>query len=58
MYIIGHAIDERINVHIKTLAVKSKTDSLRYEIGNMLMLLGADSDITRGIKNDLFVPKR
>lgn len=58
MSIIGHATDDKIVVHLKTLAVKSKTDSLKYEIGNMFMLLGADSDKTKGIKNEIFIQRK
>lgn len=57
MKLIGEAVDKQICVYLKTLAVKSKTDSLKYEIGNMLMLLGADSDSMKGNKNALFLLK-
>ena len=57
MQIIGTAIDNHISVIVKTLAVKSPSNIARYEIGNMLMVLGADSDITKGYKSDYFFPK-
>ena len=57
MRILGVAIDSHIGVIMKTLAVKSPSNIARYEIGNMLMLLGVDSDITKGYKSDFFFPK-
>ena len=57
MRIIGTAIDNHIGVIMKTLAVRSPSNIARYEIGNMLMLLGVDSDITKGYKSDYFFPK-
>lgn len=57
MRIIGTAIDNHIGVIVKTLAVKSQSNIARYEIGNMLMVLGVDSDITKGYKSDYFFPK-
>ncbi len=57
MNIIGAATDRGVKIHVKTLAVKSKTDVSRYEAGNMLMLLGVDSDIRKGFPNPFFVPK-
>ncbi len=57
MHIIGSAIDYHIGVIMKTLAVKSPSNIARYEIGNMLMVLGVDSDITKGYKSDYFFPR-
>ena len=57
MRLIGYAIDNNINVAVRTLAVKSKSNIARYEIGNMLLVLGADSQVTKGYKNQFLVPK-
>ncbi|MCK5130533.1 MAG: asparaginase [Candidatus Sabulitectum sp.] len=46
--LIGKATDQGIHVEMKTLATKSRTNLELYEIGNMLQILGADSDIRRG----------
>lgn len=57
MKAIGCAVDKKISVFAKTLAVRSKSDIAKYETGNMLMVLGVDSDSTRGFCADFFFPK-
>jgi L-asparaginase/Glu-tRNA(Gln) amidotransferase subunit D len=46
--ILGNATDRHLQVHIKTSAVKSISDTSLYEIGNYLMIVGADSDRFKG----------
>ena len=55
---IGYAVDKGIKVISKTIAVKSKSNIARYEIGNMLLVLGVDSDLARGYRFEFFRPKR
>lgn len=55
--LIGTAVDHGIEVYIKTLAVKSKSNLERYEVGNMLMALGAKSDTTQNLLDRIFLPK-
>lgn len=57
MSIIGAAVDSNIKVVAKSLAVRSKSDLSRYEIGNMLMVLGVDSDSVVGYRNEFFIKK-
>lgn len=45
---IGGAVDSNIRVLIRTLAVKSKTNTSLYECGQMLMVLGVHSDLHKG----------
>lgn len=58
MQIIGNAIDLNIHVYVRTLAVKSKSDVGKYEVGNMLMVLGADSEMTCGYSTEFFCLKQ
>lgn len=55
--IIGRAIDNDALIHMKTTAVKSNTDSMRYEIGNKMYIIGVDSDVVKGIKTDVIIKK-
>jgi L-asparaginase/Glu-tRNA(Gln) amidotransferase subunit D len=41
---IGDAVDLGIRVVVRTTAVKSKTNTSLYEVGQMLCLIGVDSD--------------
>jgi hypothetical protein len=41
---IGQAVDGGIDVRIRSLAVKSRTNTLNYETGNILMILGVNSE--------------
>lgn len=58
MKAIGTAVDKHIKVYAKTLAVKSKSNIAKYEAGNMLMVLGVDSDTTLGYQTEFFYPKK
>ena len=55
---IGVAVDLGINVKIRSLAVKSRTNTLNYEPGNILMMLGVDSEETPGWKTNYLKPRQ
>ncbi len=55
--IIGRAIDNNALIHMKTTAVKSNTNSMRYEIGNKMYIIGVDSDMVKGLKTDIIRKK-
>ncbi len=57
MYQIGNAVDKGINVIVKSYAYKSVTNTLRYEAGNMMMMLGVNSDVIKLSKNFVIVRK-
>ena len=54
---VGRAVDGGIDVRIKSLAVKSRTNTLNYETGNILMALGVNSEDVAGWNTRYFQPK-
>lgn len=54
---IGNAIDNNIEVWVKSSAVKVKTNTDKYEIGVMLKCIGVNSDVTKGWVTNYFSPK-
>jgi hypothetical protein len=55
--LIGKAVDGGIDVRIRSLAVKSRTNTSNYETGNLLRILGVDSDDVKGWKTRYLLPK-
>jgi hypothetical protein len=55
--IIGRAVDDGISVHVRSLAVKSRSNTHNYETGNLLMILGVDSDEIPGWSTRYFLPR-
>ncbi len=53
MRVIGQAIDNGIQVIIKSYAVRSQTNTQRYEMGNKLWFLGVDSEINPGLETTI-----
>ena len=42
--IIGKAVDEGINTYVKTIVAGSNSNTIKYENGNMVMILGVICD--------------
>jgi Asparaginase, N-terminal len=55
--VIGTAVDEGVSMRIRTLAVKSRSNSDNYETGNLLKVLGVESDDVPGWDTRYFVPR-
>jgi hypothetical protein len=55
---IGVAVDLGIDCKIRSLAVKSRTNTLNYEPGNILMALGVDSEEASGWKTRYLKPRQ
>lgn len=53
MQIIRQAIDDGIQIIIKSYAVIRKTNSMRYEMGNKLWFLGVDSELNPGLDSTI-----
>lgn len=55
MQVIGQAIDNGIQIIIKSYAVRSKTNTMRYEMGNKLWFLGVDSELNPGLDTTIII---
>jgi len=55
--VVGKAVDAGVDVRIRSLAVKSRTNTMNYETGNILMVLGVDSEETAGWDTRYLQPK-
>lgn len=55
---LSRATDLGIRVVMRTQALRSDTDLAKYEVGNMLLVVGADSDVERGWKLGYLTPRR
>jgi hypothetical protein len=54
---IGQAVDGGIDVRIRSLAMKSKTNTRNYETGNILMVLGVHSEEAEGWNTRYLKPR-
>lgn len=55
--VLGNATDTGIRVHVKSQAVRTKTDTSKYEVGMMLQSVGVDSDAQEGWDVSYFKPQ-
>jgi len=56
--VIGAAVDLNIDVKIRSLAVKSRTNTTNYEQGNLLRAIGVNSEEIEGWNTQYFQPRR
>lgn len=54
---LGRGVDAGVQVEIRTLAMRGQTDCGRYEVGNLLLAVGADSERTPGWRTRALQPR-